>query len=99
MPIKKKVAKRSISKPLVEQTGIPHAYRTDEAVRHMPLEAAPPLLWPTRTTICAPLAEVVYTFLWQMLTGAGKYIGGHLDNNLLMTNSGQFLPDAHNPMV
>jgi hypothetical protein len=84
---------------LVEQTGIPYAYWTDEAVRTMAQVTPAPLLWPTRTMICLPLAEVGYTFFWQMLTGAVKYIGWHIDNNLLMTNSGQFLPDAHNTMV
>jgi hypothetical protein len=49
--------------------------------------------------IMCPLAELGYSFFWQMLTGAVKYIGWHIDNSLLMTNSGQFLPDAHNTMV
>jgi hypothetical protein len=84
---------------LVEQTGIPYARWSDAAVRQMAQITPAPLLWPTRTMICLPLAEVGYTFFWQMLTGAVKYIGWHIDNNLLMTNSGQFLPDAHNTMV
>jgi len=84
---------------LVEQTGIAYERWTDQAVRQMAQITPAPLLWENRLMICCPLAEVGYSFFWQMLTGAVKHIGWHIDNALLMTNSGQFLPDAHNTMV
>src|SRR5439155_12740999 len=84
---------------LAEQTKIGRHYWSDEAVRQMQQITPAPLLWRNRIMICAPLAEVGYSFFWQMLTGAVKHIGWHIDNSLLMTNSGQFLPDAHNTMV
>lgn len=84
---------------LVDQTGIPYERWTDAAVRQMAQITPAPLMWKHRTMICAPLAELGYSFFWQMLTGAVKDIGWHIDNSLLMTNSGQFLPDAHNTMI
>jgi len=84
---------------LVEQTGIPYQYWTDKATRQMAQITPAPLLWKNRIMLCLPLGEIGYSFFWQMLTGAVKHIGWHIDNQLLMTNSGQFLPDSHNSMV
>lgn len=84
---------------LVKQTGIAKPYWSEEAVRQLMQITPAPILWKNRIALCIPLAEIGYTFFWQMLIGAVKYIGWHMDNNLVMTNSGQFLPDAHNTMV
>jgi hypothetical protein len=84
---------------LAEQTGIEASRWTDSAVRQMAQVTPAPLLWKNRLMIMSPLAELGYSFFWQMLTGAVKYIGWHIDNSLFMTNSGQFLPDAHNTMI
>lgn len=84
---------------LADQSGIGYERWSDEAVRNLAQVVPAPMLWKNRIMICVPLAELGYSFFWQMLTGAVKYIGWHIDNSLFMTNSGQFLPDAHNTMV
>lgn len=84
---------------LVEQTGIGYERWSDQAVRQMAQITPAPLMWKNRIMLCLPLGELGYSFFWQMLTGAVKHIGWHIDNSLVMTNSGQFLPDAHNTMV
>jgi len=84
---------------LAEQTGIDEVRWTDSAVKQMQQLTPAPVTWKNRVMICAPLAELGYTFFWQMLVGQVRHVGWHIDNSLLMTNSGQYLPDAHNSMV
>jgi hypothetical protein len=84
---------------LVEQTGIRESYWTDKAVRQVAQVMPEPMTWKNRIMICCPIGELGYSFFWQMLTGQVKHIGWHIDNSLLMTNSGQYLQDNHNTMV
>lgn len=84
---------------LVEQTGIRESYWTDAAVRQIAQVTPEPLLWKNRIMIMCPIGELGYSFFWQMLTGAVKHIGWHIDNSLFMTNSGQYLQDNHNSMI
>lgn len=84
---------------LSEQTGISEHYWTDTAVRQIMQVTPAPLLWKNRIMIMCPIGELGYNFFWQLLTGAVKHIGWHIDNSLFMTNSGQYLQDNHNSMV
>jgi hypothetical protein len=58
-----------------------------------------PITWKNRIMICSPIGELGYSFFWQLLIGQVKHIGWHIDNSLVMTNSGQYLQDNHNTMV
>jgi hypothetical protein len=84
---------------LVQQTGIPESKWSDKAVRQIMQITPAPMLWKNRIMIVTPLAELGYSMFWQMLTGTVKHFGWHVDNNLFMTTSGQYIQDAHNSMV
>lgn len=84
---------------LAEQTRIPEHFWSDEAVRFVMAHTPEPMLWPNRIMIAIPLGELGYSRFWQMLMAQVKHLGWHMDQSLIVSNSGQYLPGAHNKMI
>lgn len=84
---------------LAEKTGIPEALWSDKAVRFVMAHAPEPLTWRNRIMIAIPLGELGYQRFWQMLMGQLRHLGWHMDQSLVVSNSGQYLPGSHNKII
>lgn len=84
---------------LADHTGISEALWTDDATRFVMANTPDPLLWPNRIMIAIPLGELGFSRFWQMLFASVKHVGWHIDQSLVVSNSGQYLPGSHNKMI
>lgn len=83
---------------LAEATGIPNQMWTDEAVTWIMSWSPEPIYWKNRLMIAMTLGELGYSAFWQRLTTL-KHLGWHLDQSLVVTNSGQYISDSHNKVA